>query len=70
MRALGISTPAAPHDLNRAAAYRDRLSRTDSGPIPACGPQEEVLTVERISRGYGVRAVPRAQLVFELKEER
>ena len=41
----------------------------DGGRIVAGGTPDEVLTPERISQVYGVRAVPRTQLAFELKEE-
>jgi iron complex transport system ATP-binding protein len=69
VRGLGISTLAALHDLNQAATYCDRLYLMDGGRIVAGGPPDEVLTAERISQVYGVRAVQRTQLVFELKEE-
>jgi iron complex transport system ATP-binding protein len=69
VRDLGVSTLAALHDLNQAAEHCDRLYLMDGGRIVACGTPEEVLTPERISQVSGVRAVPRTQLAFELKEE-
>ncbi|MFD9941243.1 ABC transporter ATP-binding protein [Nonomuraea sp. NPDC059023] len=69
VRGLGVATLAALHDLNQAAAYCDRLYLMDAGRVLAGGPPDDVLTPERISQVYGVRAVQRTQLVFELKEE-
>ncbi|MFI6484758.1 ABC transporter ATP-binding protein [Nonomuraea sp. NPDC050663] len=69
VRGLGVSTLAALHDLNQAATSCDRLYLMDGGRIVAGGTPDEVLTPERISQVYGVRAVQRTQLVFELKEE-
>ncbi|MFI7134064.1 ABC transporter ATP-binding protein [Nonomuraea sp. NPDC050153] len=70
VRELGIATLAVLHDLNQATTFCDRLYVMNAGRIMAGGPPEQVLTPELISQVYGVRAVHRAQLVFErLKEE-
>ncbi|MEV0387180.1 ABC transporter ATP-binding protein [Nonomuraea sp. NPDC050643] len=67
----GITTVAVLHDLNQAATFCDRLYLMNAGRIVAGGPPDQVLTPDLISQVYGVRAVPRTQLVFErLKEER
>ncbi|MEV5409837.1 ABC transporter ATP-binding protein [Thermopolyspora sp. NPDC052614] len=69
VRDLGVSTLAALHDLNQAAEYCDRLYLMDGGRIVAGGTPDEVLTAERVSQVYGVRAVHRTRLAFELKED-
>lgn len=54
VKALGITTLAALHDLNLAALYCDRLYVLSAGEIVARGTPEEVLRPELISSVYGV----------------
>ncbi|NJO82310.1 MAG: ABC transporter ATP-binding protein [Blastochloris sp.] len=56
VRALGVTTIAALHDLNLAALYADRLYVLKEGALAASGPPEDVLTPELIQAVYGVRA--------------
>jgi iron complex transport system ATP-binding protein len=56
MRGLGITTIAALHDLNLAAAYCDEIFVLKAGSIRAKGAPSEVLTVPLIEEVYGVRA--------------
>ncbi len=55
-QALGVTTIAALHDLNLAAAYSDRIVVLKDGAIRAHGPTAEVLTVPLIEEVYGVKA--------------
>ena len=56
IRRLGLTTIAALHDLNLAAAYCDRIVVLKSGAIRAHGTPSEVLTVPLIEDVYGVKA--------------
>ena len=56
VRSLGITTVAALHDLDLAAAFCDRLIVLRGGHVVAEGPVEAVLTSDLISEVYGVRA--------------
>lgn len=56
LRSLGITTVAALHDLDLAAAFCDRLIVLRGGHVVAEGPVEAVLTSDLISEVYGVRA--------------
>jgi iron complex transport system ATP-binding protein len=56
MRQLGITTIAALHDLNLAAAYCDQMFVLKAGSIRAHGAPAEVLTVSLIEDVYGVTA--------------
>jgi len=56
IRGLGVTTIAALHDLNLAAAYCDRLFVLNRGSIKAHGTPLEVLTAKLIEDVYGVRA--------------
>jgi iron complex transport system ATP-binding protein len=56
IRALGVTTLAALHELNLAAHYCDRLYLIDAGRLVASGVPAEVLTPALIDRVYGVRA--------------
>ncbi len=56
VRALGITTLAALHDLNLAAQYCDRLFLLDRGKIVASGPPEQVLHPALIRQIYHVDA--------------
>ncbi|MGW1179194.1 ABC transporter ATP-binding protein [Kitasatospora sp. NPDC002543] len=54
VRGLGITTVAALHDLELAAAYCDEVAVLLDGRPVAHGPVAEVLTSETIARVYGV----------------
>ncbi|GAA1161547.1 ABC transporter ATP-binding protein [Kribbella jejuensis] len=56
VRSLGITTIAALHDLDQAAAHADRLAVLQSGHLIAEGPPLVVLTVPLIESVFGVRA--------------
>ncbi|MCR1785544.1 ABC transporter ATP-binding protein [Nocardioides carbamazepini] len=56
VRELGLTTLAALHDLDLAAAFCDRLVVLQDGRVAAAGPPEEVLTAELVDRVYGVEA--------------
>jgi len=56
IRRLGLTTIAALHDLNLAAAYCDRMFVLKSGAIRAHGTPSDVLTVPLIEEVYGVKA--------------
>ena len=56
VRGLGITTIAALHDLDLAAAFCDRLVVMRGGHVVAAGPAEEVLTAALVQDVYGVRA--------------
>ena len=55
VRDLGITTIAALHDLDLAAAFCDRLVVMRGGHVVAAGPVEEVLSAELVHDVYGVR---------------
>lgn len=55
VRELGITTVAALHDLDLAAAFCDRLVVLQGGHVVAAGPVEEVLSAELVHDVYGVR---------------
>lgn len=54
VRALGITTLAALHDLELAAAYCDGLTVLERGRVVASGTPHEVLTAELLGSVYGV----------------
>lgn len=56
---LGLTTLAALHDLNLAAAYCDRLYVLQEGVLVASGTPEEVLTPEMLFAVFGVEAIVR-----------
>ncbi|NYE36675.1 iron complex transport system ATP-binding protein [Nocardioides cavernae] len=56
VRGLGLTTVAALHDLELAAAYCDRVAVLDAGRLVAAGPVHEVLTSALIADVYGVEA--------------
>ena len=56
VRSLGVTTIAALHDLNLAAAYCDRLYLLQAGRIVRHGQPPEVLTPMQIETVYGVHA--------------
>ena len=56
-RELRLTTLAAVHDLNLAAAYCDHIFVLKAGSIRAHGEPSKVLTVPLIEEVYGVRAV-------------
>jgi iron complex transport system ATP-binding protein len=56
VRALGLTTIAALHDLDHAIAYCDRLVLLSGGRVVASGPPEQVLTPERVRDVFGVRS--------------
>jgi iron complex transport system ATP-binding protein len=53
---LGLTTLAALHDLNLAAAHCDLIAVMHEGRIVAHGPPDEVLTGALIGEVFGVRA--------------
>ncbi|NYI04693.1 ABC transporter ATP-binding protein [Allostreptomyces psammosilenae] len=53
---LGLTTIAALHDLNLAAAHCDVVAVLHAGRIVAHGPPGEVLTAELLHEVFGVRA--------------
>lgn len=55
VRGLGLTTVAALHDLELAAAYCDDLVVLDRGRLVAHGPVAEVLTPALVAEVYGVR---------------
>ncbi|MFE7190368.1 ABC transporter ATP-binding protein [Kitasatospora sp. NPDC057541] len=56
VRGLGITTVAALHDLELAAAYCDDIAVLRDGRLVAHGPGSEVLTSSMIADVYGVDA--------------
>lgn len=56
IRALGLTTIAALHDLNLAAAYCDQVVVLHRGSIRARGAPSDVLTADLVEEVYGVRA--------------
>lgn len=55
VRGLGITTIAALHDLDLAAAFCDRLVVMRGGHVVAAGAVEDVLSAELVQDVYGVR---------------
>lgn len=55
VRGLGITTIAALHDLELAAAFCDRLVVLQDGHVAAQGPVAEALTTGLLAEVYGVR---------------
>jgi iron complex transport system ATP-binding protein len=56
-REHGLTLICVTHDLNYAAEYCDRLLLISEGTAYACGPPEQVVTAETISRVYGVEVL-------------
>jgi iron complex transport system ATP-binding protein len=56
IRELRITTIAAIHELNLAAAYCDRVYVLSHGKVVAAGPVFEVLTTELVAEVFGVYA--------------
>ncbi|RNL64898.1 ABC transporter ATP-binding protein [Nocardioides marmoriginsengisoli] len=56
VRGLGITTIAALHDLELAAAFCDRLVVLQDGGVVASGAVADVLTSELVAEVYGVEA--------------
>jgi iron complex transport system ATP-binding protein len=56
VKSLGVTTLAALHDLNLAAAYCDRLFAIESGRVVHSGPPEDVLTPHLLREIFGVGA--------------
>lgn len=77
VRSLGLTTIAALHDLNLAAAWCDRIYVLQGGRIVTGGTPEDALSAERISQVFRVQATAfvhpvtgRHQLLFDrLPEE-
>jgi iron complex transport system ATP-binding protein len=57
VRALGITTLAALHDLNLAAAWCDHIYVMSDGRLVASGAPDEALDPELVSAVFGVRAL-------------
>ncbi|MEU6478075.1 ABC transporter ATP-binding protein [Streptomyces sp. NPDC047017] len=73
VRDSGLTTLAALHDLNLAAAHCDVLYVIDGGRIVTSGPPRDVLRPELLAEVFGVRAHPvphpvtgAVQLLFDL----
>ncbi|WP_055525640.1 ABC transporter ATP-binding protein [Streptomyces graminilatus] len=56
VRDLGVTTLAALHDLNLAAAYCDRVHVLHGGLLVASGPPDEVFTRELLAEVFQVHA--------------
>ncbi|UZN04789.1 putative F420-0 ABC transporter ATP-binding protein [Cellulomonas sp. S1-8] len=56
VRGLGVTTVAALHDLNLAAAYCEHVLVLSGGRLAAAGPPAEVLTPALVRDVYGVDA--------------
>ena len=56
VRGLGVTTIAALHELNHAAAYCDRVYVMQKGAIVAVGAPRETLTPEVLREVFGVEA--------------
>jgi iron complex transport system ATP-binding protein len=56
VRALGLTTVAALHDLDHAASYCDRVTLLRTGTVVASGDPVSVFTEGRIGDVFGVRA--------------
>ena len=76
VRALKLTTVAALHDLNLAAAWCDCIYVLQAGRIIASGPPHEALTAERISQVFRIQATAfthpvtgKHQLLFDRAEE-
>ena len=76
VRALGLTTIAALHDLNLAAAWCDRIFVLQAGCIVAAGTPAEALTAPLVSAVFGVRATAfthpvtgKHQLLFDREED-
>lgn len=76
VRSLHLTTVAALHDLNLAAAWCDRIYVLQAGRVVASGPPHEALTAERVSQVFRVRATAfthpvtgKHQLLFDRAEE-
>ena len=76
VRSLDMTTVAALHDINLAAAWCNHVYVMNEGRIVASGPPHEALTAERISAVFGVSATAfvhpvtgKHQLLFDRAEE-
>ena len=58
VRGLGVTTVAAIHELNLAAAYCDRVVVLHAGLVVAAGAPHEVLTADLLHDVFGVHAHP------------
>lgn len=56
VRSLGVTTVAALHDLELAAAYCDQLAVLNEGRLVANGVVDDVLDSQLLAQVYGVRA--------------
>ena len=56
VKGLRVTTLAALHDLNLAAAYCDRVYAIDEGQVVASGTPHEVFTPDLLRRVFGVGA--------------
>ena len=56
LASTGVTVLTALHDLNHALRYCDHVVLLDDGEVVASGRPHDVLTGERVSRVYGVRA--------------
>jgi iron complex transport system ATP-binding protein len=76
VQSLRMTTVAALHDLNLAAAWCDRVYVLAAGRVVASGPPGEALTAEMVSEVFGVRATAfvhpvtgKHQLLFDRAQE-
>jgi len=54
VKALGITSIVALHDLNLAVMFCDEIAVLSEGRLVACGPPEDVLTPATVERVFGV----------------
>jgi iron complex transport system ATP-binding protein len=60
VRACGVAVLAVVHDLQRAAAWADRMALLSGGRVAAVGTPAEVLASEACGRAFGVAIRPHA----------
>jgi ABC-type hemin transport system ATPase subunit len=58
VRGCGVAVLAVVHDLQRAAAWADRMALLSGGRMAVTGPPAEVLGSEECGRAFGVEIRP------------
>jgi iron complex transport system ATP-binding protein len=56
VRGLGLTTIAAPHDLDHATTYCDQLVLLHNGKVITSGEPAGVLSADRAAEVFGVRS--------------
>lgn len=76
VRALGLTTVAALHDLNLAASWCEHVYVLERGRVVAAGPPAEALAAERVSTVFRVAATAfvhpvtgKHQLLFDRRDD-